>query len=415
MSLLRAQVAIVGGGISGLWTLARLRQAGVDAVLLEAYALGHGQTAQAQGIVHGGGKYALRSVGDRQAIEAIREMPERWREHHSGTRRPSLANAAKLSDFCWLWLPRGHWRARIEAMGLLPMLRHGGILHCPPVAVDRGDWPAGLRDSALRVYRMAEPIFSTVSVQACLAEPLQEHCYRILPDAVGDPVARGDDGSWQALRVAGPESYGALEVRADAFVLCAGEGNARWIEAGGGRAELMQRRPLLMFLARGNLPPLHGHCFLGGRTRMTITSHDLDDGRRVWQLGGEVAERNADCEDRDQAIDDCRRELHTVLPGLDPRGLEIATYRAVRAERSRPDHRRPGGVQVERVGANAWAAWPTKWALAPLLADELLEEVSTSLRAPRSARPVRWVRPAIAPAPWEEVSSWSADASVAAD
>ena len=37
-------VLIIGGGIAGLWTLARLQQAGYKAVLLESHSLGHGQT-----------------------------------------------------------------------------------------------------------------------------------------------------------------------------------------------------------------------------------------------------------------------------------------------------------------------------------------------------------------------------------
>ena len=55
----RVDVIVFGGGIAGLWTLARLQQAGYKAVLLESQALGAGQTRYAQGIIHGGTKYAL--------------------------------------------------------------------------------------------------------------------------------------------------------------------------------------------------------------------------------------------------------------------------------------------------------------------------------------------------------------------
>jgi glycerol-3-phosphate dehydrogenase len=51
-------VAIVGGGIAGLWLLARLRQRGYGALLIESERLGAGQTICAQGIIHGGAKYA---------------------------------------------------------------------------------------------------------------------------------------------------------------------------------------------------------------------------------------------------------------------------------------------------------------------------------------------------------------------
>ena len=54
-----AQIAIIGGGISGLWLLNSLRNAGYDAVLFEKNALGSQQTFASQGMIHGGIKYAL--------------------------------------------------------------------------------------------------------------------------------------------------------------------------------------------------------------------------------------------------------------------------------------------------------------------------------------------------------------------
>ena len=74
----KVDVAIFGGGVAGLWTLARLRNEGYNAVLFENNALGGGQTRYAQGIIHGGTKYAL--TGKLTASsEAISEMPSFWR------------------------------------------------------------------------------------------------------------------------------------------------------------------------------------------------------------------------------------------------------------------------------------------------------------------------------------------------
>ena len=71
-------VLLIGGGIAGLWTLARLQQAGYKSVLLESQKLGAGQTRYAQGIIHGGTKYAL--TGKLTASsEAVADMPARWR------------------------------------------------------------------------------------------------------------------------------------------------------------------------------------------------------------------------------------------------------------------------------------------------------------------------------------------------
>ena len=70
-------VVIFGGGVAGLWLLARLRQANYNAILVEPEALGTGQTRYAQGIVHGGTKYAL--TGKLTASsEAVSQMPGIW-------------------------------------------------------------------------------------------------------------------------------------------------------------------------------------------------------------------------------------------------------------------------------------------------------------------------------------------------
>ena len=55
----QVDVAIFGGGVAGLWTLSLLRNQGYNAVLFENNTLGGGQTRYAQGIIHGGTKYAL--------------------------------------------------------------------------------------------------------------------------------------------------------------------------------------------------------------------------------------------------------------------------------------------------------------------------------------------------------------------
>ena len=76
---IETDIAIIGGGIAGLWLLNRLRQLGYSAYLLESKALGAGQTNKSQGIIHGGMKYALQGVMT-DATQAIADMPAVWEE-----------------------------------------------------------------------------------------------------------------------------------------------------------------------------------------------------------------------------------------------------------------------------------------------------------------------------------------------
>ena len=70
-------VAIIGGGIAGLWLLNRLVNDGYNALLFEQTALGGEQTVASQGMIHGGIKYTLSGTLS-GASEAIADMPAHW-------------------------------------------------------------------------------------------------------------------------------------------------------------------------------------------------------------------------------------------------------------------------------------------------------------------------------------------------
>src|SRR5207248_2373023 len=95
-------IVIIGGGISGLWLLNRLRQLGYSAILLESKALGAGQTNKSQGIIHGGIKYALQGVMTSAATE-IAEMPKVWDECLKGKGVIDLSQVPILSKHQYLW------------------------------------------------------------------------------------------------------------------------------------------------------------------------------------------------------------------------------------------------------------------------------------------------------------------------
>lgn len=408
----RIDVLVVGGGIAGLWTLHVLLARGYDAHLVESDALGAGQSVKSQGIVHGGGKYALRSVGDLDAMRAIRDMPERWRLHHGGNRSdPDLRAARLLSDGCWLWLPKGSWLARLQAVGLVPVLRHGGVLACPPEPQPRDAWPEVLRAHAQRALRMAEPVFDTRSVLEALREPVVDRLLQI-DGSDGMSIGRHDDGWNVTLRAPGGTQ---LSLTAQALVFTAGQGNADLLATVDRNPESMQERPLLMTVLRGRLPELHAHCISGGRTRITVTSLPAGD-EVVWQVGGEVSERNADQEPGPRTQRDALDEIEACLPGIDLSGVRIGHYRAVRAEARDARSRRPSGAHVEALQRGLIVAWPTKWALAPLLAEDVLAQLQSDGIEARGQRALhgsgRWPRPDVAAFPWEDCA-WT-DVSSAA-
>src|SRR5687768_18507302 len=89
-------VAVFGGGIAGLWLLARLRALGFDAHLFEKSALGAGQTIASQGIIHSGVKYTFDGV-NRPQTEALSSMPKIWMDCIDGRGEVDLRGTEVLA------------------------------------------------------------------------------------------------------------------------------------------------------------------------------------------------------------------------------------------------------------------------------------------------------------------------------
>lgn len=395
-------VVIFGGGVAGLWLLDELRRRGRSAILLEAQALGTGQTVAAQGILHGGLKYTLQGLLTKSAAK-IREMPEIWRACLDGRQEPNLSSVRRRSDECFLWRTEslssrlGMWGAQVG-------------LRVTPQSLSVEDRPEVLRRCPGTVARLSEQVISTVSLLEVLAACHRGHVFQASPA----------DVSWECRapgEVTGIHLRGTC-LRPRWVVFTAGAGNGALRRAVHLENEAMQRRPLHMVLVRGALPALHGHCVDGAKTRVTITSDSDIAGRVVWQVGGQIAEDGVSW-DAPLLIEHARRELSAVLPNVDFSGTEWATYRVDRAEGWMPRGQRPETVQV-RCDGNCVTAWPTKLALAPQLAVELCDRLESELG---SAKPVNaqstwpselsgWPVPCVALPPWETAQGWIADADI---
>lgn len=387
---MRLDVLVFGGGAAGLWCLHRLRRAGYHAILLESDALGSGQTIRAQGIIHGGGKYALRGVRDFAAVQATSRMPERWRRSIAGELDPDLSATRVVSERCYLWLPRASLIARLQGLGTMGLVVKAGLMATRPEPLPRKSWPAALCGSAVAVYSMAEPVIATGSFLTALAASQPAAIFRYPSDALqftADGVRIGDV---------------ALQPRCT--VLTAGAGNADLLAKAGLEANLMQRRPLTMVLLRGELPELFGHCVIGGKTGLTITT----PAKGVWQVGGEIAERLPDEHSHITARRIAMGEIRRWLPGLKLENIEIALHHAVRAEARTAALRRPSGVHASQVAPGVLVGWPTKLSMAPVLAEEIFRLVENLLKEPAGySEAPAWPAPAVARYPWEE-AQWFA-------
>lgn len=388
-------VVIFGGGIAGLWTLARLRQAGYSAILLERSALGGVQTIAAQGIIHGGAKYALTGkLSD--ATRAIGDMPQRWRSCLTGEGELDLRRVRVLSQHQYLWSTESI-TSRMTGFFASKLMRSRMS------AVEGAHRPDLFRNGAFNgsLYRLEEPVLDVPSLVAELVRQQGDVCFAIQPERVAfDPE--------NPARLEIRSSADSFTLQAQRLVLAAGAGNEALLEKLGRKKPQMQRRPLQMLMARGPLPQLYAHC-LGGSAnpRLTVTSYPLAEDEMVWHLGGQVAESGV-ARDECEQIAAGRAELAALLPWLDLTNIRWATRRIDRAEIATPGGKRPDSWHLDS-DRGVITAWPTKLAFAPCLAADLLRRLEQDGVTPSGAAALSINLPhaPLAQPPWSEVKVWS--------
>ena len=386
-------IVILGGGIAGLWTLARLRQAGYHAVLIESDALGAGQTRYAQGIIHGGTKYAL--TGKLTASsEAVADMPARWRACYAGDAEPDLSRAELLSDAHYLWTTR---RLTSRLSGFFA----SKVMRSRSTELDKTSLPGIFqhKDFKGQFYRLDEPVFNTLSVIRALAEPRR--------DAI--LMARAQDFRPGEHRLCARAQTGeSCTLRYGKLLLMAGQGNEALLRQLGLSEPVMQRRPLKMVVLRdANLKDMiYAHCM--GATvnpRITITSHRDNENNIVWYMGGQLAEDGVNRGD-DEQLARAQAELAELIPWLVLEDAQWGILNIDRAEIRQAGATRPDSFSIAEKG-DVITAWPTKMALSPALADALLARIGQSLKpaAEKTTLPA-WTPPAYADFPWNDPAVW---------
>ena len=387
-------IAIIGGGIGGLWLLNRLRARGYNAVLLERSALGDGQSVNSQGMIHGGIKYALGGALTGSS-EAIADMPEHWRRCLRGEGDVDLRGAAVLSDHFYLWSTQG-LGSRLTSF-FASKLTRGRV-----ETVRRDERHPAFQSPEFHgnLYRLVDMVLDVPSVLQILAQRCPGRIWR--PDAEPFVFERSSNGDIEALGFsAGGEG---VRLRASRYVFSAGAGNEALLAQLDCSGPAMQRRPLHQALIKHDYPhPLYAHCTgTNPSPRLTISSHRARDGKWVWYLGGDLATEGVAL-DEAALIDKGRRELKELFPWID---FGAAEWAALRIDRAEP--RQKGLVKPDQAFAatasgctNLIVAWPTKLTLAPDMADQVeallaLEPSAAALPEPCARLPA----PGIAPPCW---------------
>lgn len=364
-SRLRTDVAVIGGGITGLWVRAALTRAGLGVILVDRGRLGDGQTMRSQGILHRGVKYAF-SEAAREASGLLAAAADRWNRALRGEGGIDLRGVTTWSRATSLW--------STGTLDSLTAWMASKAMRSDVRELARDAFPEvfGGAPRSVRVWSVDEPVVDPGSL---LDRVLSQGTGSILLGEVERLEDRPDRAGVDLVVSAADETAERRVIEAGCVVGAAGEGNAGllrlWPE---GDPEACQVRPLRMAMIDGAPFDLHGHCPRPGsdKPRLTITT-GRRPGSLVWYVGGGVAERGA-TQSPDEFLDSVREEVRLCLPWLEMTGARIGSLLVNRAEGRTPTGDRPDGPVVRAFG-RLLLAWPTKLALAPLAADMVLEEV----------------------------------------
>jgi len=352
VSTTNLDVAVVGGGIAGLWISSVLQAAGYKIALFEQTALGSAQTLASQGIIHGGTKYALtgKLTG---SSEAVRAMPDRWKQHLEGERQPDLSRVKINTPHQWMW-DAGNISSKVSSF-FASKLMSSRVHRVPPDQL-----PSILKSKS--IHQLQEPVLDVQSVLQELSGGIPAYQARV--------TVVSEDESDQ-LKFNANTTDQSLEIAATMLIYTAGEGNETLQRAP------MQRRSLHMVMVKGKLPAIWGHVIeANANPRLTITSHIAQDGQTVWYIGGQLAESGI-LLDSETQINTAKKELSDLFPDIDLAQLSWGTLTIDRAEGHQSDGGRPTSPVIYQNGRQI-TVWPTKLVFAPMVADEVLRRVKAA-------------------------------------
>ncbi|UTW05535.1 FAD-dependent oxidoreductase (plasmid) [Amphritea atlantica] len=390
MQTIKTDLVILGGGIAGLWLLNRALQQGYDALLLETGTLGGAQSVRSQGIIHGGTKYALNGVLT-QASSSIADMPSRWRACIEGSGELDLSTAHILSEAHYMW-SKASLGSKMTTFFASKALK-GRVETISPDQRPRVFNHPSFRGN---LYRLNEIVLDVPSVIEALAKP---HLQRIIKVTADQLQLVTKEGEIQGVQL--PE----LRIEAQRYITTAGEGTEALLQQLNIKQPQMQRRPLHMVMVRHDSDlPTFAHCISSGsKPVVTITTHPASNGEQVWYLGGDLAETGVSLSQQQQ-IEKAQKLITELLPWVELKNARWACFHINRAEPKQSSLTRPDAAFAQAAG-NCIISWPTKLALAPDLADQILTILDEQNIVPENSADTvitdQLPRPEIAEPLWE--------------
>tara|TARA_A100001035_G_scaffold233938_1_gene196863 strand:+ start:10501 stop:11634 length:1134 start_codon:yes stop_codon:yes gene_type:complete len=374
-------IVIIGSGIAALWTANLLNENGFDVIVLEKDSVASNQTIASQGMIHGGTKYSLDGVLTK-ATQSISEMPSTWRDALNGNGKVDLSESKINAHSQVLWSADTLHSKILSFFGSKAM-------SSKMQPIDKKEHPAfSSKDFKGSLFKLNELVVDVQSVVANLTKNLDGKIIK----AKGTKILLSNG------KVIGIEtSIGKLEC--DELILAAGEGNEQILKNSNVKSFPMQTRPLAMGMVymNKNIPDIFGH-HLGSssRPKVTISTHYINK-KQILYIGGEVSESGVNLSDEQQVIK-IERSLKEALSWIDLDIDKIEVLRINRAEAKNKNVLKPDSFFIGR-NDGLMVCWPTKLAFAPLIAENVLDELNKPIL--NNSKKIHGEKPEISNYPWE--------------
>ena len=358
-------IVIFGGGVAGLWLLNRMQSEGYDSILFETNTLGGRQTLDSQGIIHGGLKYALKGSMGRDS-QNIANMPSRWRQCLRGGGEIDLTDVGILNENYYMWSDGG-MKSRLKSYLGSKSLR-GRI-----DIVEKDHYPEFFRESSVKgtLYKLPDFVIDTLSLLKKLVSTTDNRIFSLTDCNYKFYSKSGTPEQQLQIKV----NDKTVNIEADLFIFCAGEGNQELISRAALSNIKAQERPLhMVYLRKSKLPKIYVHCIgndFNLTPSVTVTSHTAQSGDVIWYLGGDIAESGIN-KSRGEQIDAARELMGNTFPWLNLSNARWESFYINRSEANIQSSFRPDDAVVKEE-KNVLVAWPTKLTLVPSLADKVLE------------------------------------------
>ena len=359
-----ADIAIIGGGISGLLLQNKLKTLGYSTILLEQNTLGHGQTINSQGIIHGGIKYAL--LGQiTEAASAISTLPQIWSDYFNNQSDLDLSSTKILSRHHDLW-NNGELKNKLKQILMQKTLSSAGS------ALGKSNYPELFNNKQFKgsIYRINETVIDTYSLLESLSNSNKDKIIKIDSESLNIIL----DNNKNINNISFSQNKNIYNLSAQKYIFTAGQNNQAILDLLP-HLPKMQKRPLHMVLAKFPEPNvLYGHYVGAGmQPELTITTHYAKDGQYIWYIGGKIAETGIYL-NKEQQILQAKVELKNLFPWLNMDSWQWETTKINRAEPLQANNIRPDTAQIY-TSKNAMVGWPSKLTMAPMLVEKVVNKI----------------------------------------